>query len=494
MAFVSTGPPRRIASSAAWALMLTGLALIIVPGVLSPVDQFPRNEHSKASLDVALNLRVCHRVALQSTKFAPARYLAEHPDDLRLAPGDLIARSGMTLDAYCSTLGQPITNNENSLMLIEAVTWLLRPSASVGFIGRVMTWLRVLGVAVFGLACLDAGVSIALTLIAMSGAMAVLQSIGWLEYTVYAFLFSAPTLWAAVCSMMYRPIRAASTPCRIVLSLVAGLLAGFGTNLRSSYLAMFVVLFALVLTACLKLWRAEWGIGPAFRTVCVSGGAFAIGIWAFNALVMRPLERPAGATTTNYTYHAVAHSLVISLAVPENALSRSENIRWNDMVGWDIAKRVQPDVAYLGPEYERALFRFYLGLWRTRPRDMAATYVTKLQRTGRGVFLFASDLVPPWRPLRKIYLVWADRVYGSELLAAAVSVTLLSGWMLWSTTSTVSLLATCLSAAMMLVLLESALIYSEFTPMYHSFLLFMVLVAPAVLLQAIWDRARPFLT
>jgi hypothetical protein len=490
MALFDTAERRRFRPALAWALGLTAIALIIVPAVLAPVNLFPRNEHSKASLDVALNLVLCHRAALQSTAFAPGRYLSEHPEDLDLAPAALIARSGIGRDAYCATLAQPITNNENSLMLMEAIIWLVRPSASVRLVGRVMAWLRVGAIAFFGLACLAAGASVALTLLLVCGAMAVQQSVGWLEYTVYPFLLSAPLVWVAICVMLYSPLGTTSTPRRIAWSVFGGILAGFGTNLRSSYLAMFVGLFALVLTACLKRWTAESGKAPALRAAALSLTGFIVGMWSFNAAVMRPLEHPAAGNTTNYTYHTVAHPLVMSLAVPENELSRSVNVRWDDMSARDLAQRVQPGVAYLGPEYERALYRFYLNLWRTRPREMVRTYVIKLQRTGRGVFLFASDLVPSWRPLRKIYLVWADRVNGSELVAAALVITGLSWWRLWRTMSTAALFAACMSGAVTLVLLESAFIYSEFTPMYHSFLLFAVLVGPAVLLQLIWDRLR----
>jgi hypothetical protein len=209
----------------------------------------------------------------------------------------------------------------------------------------------------------------------------------------------------------------------------------------------------------------------------------------FNRAVMGPLEHPAGATTTNYTYHTIAHPLVMSLAVPRNRLSDEEGIQWNDSVGWDIAKRVQPGVGYLGPEYERALYRYYFGLWRARPRDMLATYWVKLLRTGRGVFLWASKFVPTYA-LKKIYLVWADRTNGLELMLAASVLTAALLWALWRVPSPRVLLAACSVAALTLMLVESALIYSELTIFYHAFIIFVVLVAPAVALQAVLDLAN----
>jgi hypothetical protein len=213
---------------------------------------------------------------------------------------------------------------------------------------------------------------------------------------------------------------------------------------------------------------------------------FAVGYEVFNRAVMRPLEHPAGANTTNYTYHTIAHPLVMSLAVPPNPLSDDEGIKWNDSVGWEIAKRVQPGVGYLGPEYESALYRYYFGLWRTRPRDMLRTYWVKLLWTGRGVFLNASYYVP-WRPFRRIYLVWADRTNGAELMLASVTLTAGLWSVMWRNLSPRLLLASSTAAALTLMLLESALIYSELTIFYHAFIIFVVLVAPVVALQAAID-------
>ena len=47
---------------------------------------------------------------------------------------------------------------------------------------------------------------------------------------------------------------------------------------------------------------------------------------------------------------------------------------------------------------------------------------------------------------------------------------------------------------MTLLLLESALIYSELTLFYHSFMIFVVLVTPAIVLQLLADAWRATMT
>jgi len=485
MGLVSSGPPRDSTYAAVLGAAITAAAVALQPAALATLERFPLDEHAKASLDLALNLTLCHRAAVRSSAFAPARYVTEHPEALHLPPREIVARSGLSIDAYCGTLVEPETNNENSLMLIETTAWWFRPSLTVDGIARALIWFRIAHVALFAWACLEAGVSALLTVLAVCGAIAVFRDVSFYQYTLYPFLATVPLAWTAVCSLIYRRMESVAPWRAVGLSMLAGVIAAFGINLRTSYTPLFVGLFVLTVVASLR----RGGVLTSRRPAVAALAAFAIGAWAFGQLVMKPLEHPAGAGTVNYTYHTVSHPLVMALAVPPNPLSRSEGIQWNDMNNWEIAKRIKPDVSYLGPDYEGTLYRYYFGLWRARPWDMVTTYWIKLLRTGRGVFLVASDLVPQSRWLRKVYLVWADRVNGAELLLAATAMTAGSLFVLWRTGSAVAFIASCLATATVLLLLESSLIYSEFFPAYHSYLLYVVLMAPAALAQAMWDFA-----
>src|SRR5262249_15081515 len=186
----------------------------------------------------------------------------------------------------------------------------------------------------------------------------------------------------------------------------------------------------------------------------------------------------------------VAHPLVMALAVPPNDLSGRESIRWDDSSGAEIATRVIPGVRFLGPEYETALYRYYFGLWRSHPDAMLRTYWMKLRSSGQGVFLQAAQLVPDWRPLRRVYLVWSDRVNGFLLLIAALACTALAVWRSVAVGSPTALLVSLLGLTTVLLLAEAAIIYSTFFLAYHSFLMLMVLLAPAAAVQALADVVR----
>jgi len=465
------------------------LALIAVRlcGPIAAPDHFEGYDHARTSMDLALNRVFCAQAGRVSSTFAPAHYVEDHAEALTLPAADLLSRLAGSVGAYCRTVTVPITHNENGLTALLAPIWAANTRLSPTAVARVLYVFRVAVVWFFGLACLRAGVSIGLTAVLLAGGVAVLNAMFAYQFTVYPFLLTTPLLWVGVCSLLYPAMRVASLRRVIVLAGAAGLVAAWLFNLRTASLPIVAALFGLAIAASL-VWRRRARAPGGLAFAAASTGAFA-SLLVGASVAITSVVAPAAADASNYTHHTVLHNLVIGLGVPPNALSRDEGITWSDPIGFAMARRADPNVSYLGPGYERALGRYYVGLWRRRPRDMIATYWTKLWQAGHGVFLMTSQLVPDWRPLRKIYLVWADRANGVELLLASLGASLVSLWALWRTTSPLALMASLLCAALTLVIVESALIYSEFSLAYHSFVMFMVLVAPAIALQAVCDCA-----
>lgn len=68
--------------------------------------------------------------------------------------------------------------------------------------------------------------------------------------------------------------------------------------------------------------------------------------------------------------HPLFHPLVLALAVPENDLSKREGIEWDDIRGFQIARRVNSQCQYLSPQYEKALSDYYFGLWEKSPQEV----------------------------------------------------------------------------------------------------------------------------
>jgi hypothetical protein len=110
---------------------------------------------------------------------------------------------------------------------------------------------------------------------------------------------------------------------------------------------------------------------------------FAAGFALFQLVFIRPIDRLP--STRNLSYHAIAHPVVLALALPPNRLASDQGIEWNDRVGLDLAKRIDPGVSEINERYEAALFTYYRRLWREHPREMASLYWAKLRLAGADI-------------------------------------------------------------------------------------------------------------
>jgi len=205
---------------------------------------------------------------------------------------------------------------------------------------------------------------------------------------------------------------------------------------------------------------------------------------------VRPMERLGG---EGIVHHPIAHPLVLALAVPDNDLARREGLRWDDLTGLAVARRVDPSVVYLSPGYEHALSEYYLNLWRTEPLAMLGIYRLKFSSAGTGVTKEAIRLLQhgglPERVARRLSAI---DVSGFALLALTVATAAL-GWFLYSRErNALGFTWTVISVAALGTLLESALIMPEFYVFYHSVLLLYVLLTPAISVQVLADCTRSY--
>jgi hypothetical protein len=191
----------------------------------------------------------------------------------------------------------------------------------------------------------------------------------------------------------------------------------------------------------------------------------------------------------NYTYHTFAHELVLGLAVPENDLSRREGIHWSDEVGFALARRAIPDVTYLGPQYEAALLRYYRGLWRRHPGEMARVYAQKLRSAGTEVFLSAA-LVGTQFGIPRGPAEWLHRATNGVALVALGCVAFGAALRRHVGGRGNRLLIVALvSLAALTSLGESFVTYSLFVGIYSSILLFFVFFVFFMSVQAALDLA-----
>jgi hypothetical protein len=196
--------------------------------------------------------------------------------------------------------------------------------------------------------------------------------------------------------------------------------------------------------------------------------------------------------TFNYTYHAVAHPLVLSLALPPNALSQREGIQWSDPVGLEIAHRVDPNAQFFGPTYERALLAYYSRLWRQQPREMLNVYLTKwrLSTTESARFVDANMSPLAGRLFGPTRYLTSGISFTALLLVIAIAALFLGH----RYSPGAGILMATLAGAGFLVTLESAIIMPSFYLQYHNALLFVLFVTNLMFFQILVNAGAWMLT
>ena len=470
----TTGP--RSLRASALAILLPALLLVFVyRSAFFTTVPFPPDGHAQISLDEALNWRFCGRPANLSSAHNVAGALQA---DERLLPRPLrevAAFEAGSLDAYCRSIDETLLNNENSTGLLMRWSLRLVPNLSARQLGRVFALVRLAAILVFAFALLDAGVSIALTSVAVLAAGQMGKDLLVFSYSIYSFFVPLLLMMAGYYGLMLRRLEGGGRRWLWIAALAAGLLTAFCVNMRSSHLPVYLALFLLFVLAARPraAGRRRW-------TVAIAGVLFIAGYVAFGRMFISPLVPRA--PYNNQSYHVIAHPLVLALAVPDNPLSRREGIVWNDERGIELARRMVPDAVYLGRGYEQGLFLYYLHLWLTYPDQMGNVYLGKFKYAGSGMFSPLSR-EPMSAEIRRIGS-WPN---GLELLGLYLVLAILSALLFFRRRSTAVFLFCECSLIATLLLTESGVIMSQFFVHYDGYLLVYTFVLGFVALQAIGD-------
>lgn len=459
------------------------LGLALVPGILQPYWRFADDSHMHFSLEHAFSAANCGTLKTSAVFDLPG-HVARTPGELTMPLRTVVESHFGSMSDFCATLRIPRIDNEPSLMWIMRAIFAVSPRASAADIGRTMSAIRVLILALFCFALSRAGASLWLIGAVAVAACGVLRALGPYQYNNNPFIFSLTLLLIGLYVLLLASSRRPGSGAGIVVFAGLGALTAFAANMRTSHIPIYLTLFAAFVVAWRRP-RGGWGRPTSSRTV-VAVVTFVAAGWATHWALVTPMQRLGG---SGITHHVVAHQLVLALAVPENDLSRRERLAWDDAVGFDLARRLNPGVEPLTPAYESTLFRYYFGLWRDHPTEMVGLYWRKLNRAGSGVLDEIAHLLENrGLPLRAGRWLAGLRVAGLVYLLLSVG-TAVGGWQAFTRRESVlGFAALLISIAALGTVLESALIMSDFYVFYHSLLLFYLLVAPAAVIQLAADR------
>jgi hypothetical protein len=436
--------------------------------------------HAQRSMDTAVNAAYCGKPGLLSSRYSIHRFLKERTDLMAQPFRNVIAAQAVSLSNYCQTVDAPTVVEENSLQWLERLAIWSNIRLSPDGLGQRLGALRLLMIVVFGLALLRTGSSILFTAAALMIAGDVAEG---LRDTAYPFAMVVPLLYAGLYGLA-----AAGTPGRPggawlwAFTLGMGALTAFAAGLRTNQLPIGVAMFVVFLASLYFGGRLPTAAG--LRSLAAAVLAFGVGYGAYVAAFVAPLRNHS---VSNYSYHPFAHPLVLGLGVPENDLSRREGIVWLDERGEALARQAVPDATYLGPTYEAALMRYWIGLWRRSPRDMAAAYFVKLRSTGTGVFVGAATIATRYRIPCAIGESIERVTNGLVLVVLGLAAFGVSFMRHLATGNHRLLIVALVSLAALFTLAEGFLTYSLFVALYFSSLLYFVFFLGFVLVQAAVD-------
>jgi hypothetical protein len=438
--------------------------------------------HAQRSMDTAVSAAYCGRPGLASSRYSIYVFLKERADLMSQPFRNVMAAQAVSVSNYCATVNAPIVVEENSLYWLERLMIGWNGHITPEGVGQTLGAIRMLMIVIFGLGLLRTGSSILFTTAALmlAGDLA-----GGLRDTAYPFATLVPLLTAGVYG-----VAACGKPAKdggawlFAFALAMGTLAAFSAGLRTNQLLVSVSMFAVFL-ASVHFGAGRLQKAASLRSLAVAAVMFGVGYGVYVAVFVVPLRNR---DVLNYSYHTFAHPLVLGLGVPENDLSRREGITWIDERGEALARQVVPDVTYLGPDYEAALMRYWFGLWRRYPRDMAATYFVKLRSTGTGVFLAAGSIARRYGIPCAVSESIESVTNGLVLAVMGLAAFAISFFRSLKSGSNRLLIVALISVAALLTFVEGFLTYSIFVGLYFSCLLYFVFFLFFVLIQAGVDR------
>jgi hypothetical protein len=456
-------------------LIVTVGIVIVALGIASPVvrnlEDARISDTAGVQFEAAVNWALCGRYG-QITSAYPQNRQVINLSQVRDAAAydrsvfDLLERRVGSRYLYCL---QPTGNAivEAGMMLIEGAALMAAPHATLKTLAKTLAFSRLVLLGLFALFLLRLGFSAVFTgmLVTVATYLTVLQGSSAL-FTAYPFILPVVLVGIVLAGFA---IGAVSRWAQFWLFLSLGFWAGFLGNLRTSHYLM-----ALAIIGLASAWNyISW------KRTAIALLAAVIGLAFFDRTFVAPLR--ARGIDVN---HTIAHSLVLGLSNPPNALSTREGIEWNDAIGVELARRVDPNAVFLGPTYESALFTYYARLWDGHPGEMRQIYFRKLWsttdsivdwlgRTGRDVYWDEKDgrflalCAVLIRPLAAVLTLGG--VFGLLLMLAF--------WLRSRWPSNASWLGMALGACGTLGFLEAAIILGSVNLWYNGVVIFVTLFA-----------------
>ena len=477
-------------------LIYTGAA-VLVTGLVRPdwyrINGEPLLEsYSIKSMDLAMTRAFCDAPSAISTLVSVTTVVRDQPELLDVPARRIAVERAGSLQRFCETATEPWVNNENSLMWLDSWLWRLWPDLSINGLGQVLHGLRVVALVATLALMLANGSGVVVAVISWCCALVLLQELGGYVHHGYPFMFAMLLLTASACPSVSRSGWTHSLRGAAVVAVIAGVWAGFATNMRTSHFPIYVSLIILLFASAESSFLSD---RPPFRLrrMTMAAAMFVLGFYAFQYVaITRHLPR----NVDTLARHTIFHSMVIGLGVPESDLSRREGLIWSDGSANAAAQKVDPQAAYLSKNYETALFKYYAGLWSRYPDEMMQVYWMKACRAGKHVLEILRTRSGRTGRILRVGLRPMDLLPNGVWIAFMYVAVAAGGmWRFWRGRSALGALLAFMTIPAILVQLEATVVMSNYVVNYQSYLaffaIFISVVLPAALVGLVWDRLVP---
>ncbi len=445
-------------------------------------EQGPVDLHTAGALALSINNALCHKIAYSDSL---VDFLITAPLNTRISTIPTLLAG--TKNTYCENVRPINAHEEYSLMYTLTAIIKINPNITLKGLGDSLVILRFICVLFFIFVLLHLGISLVLGLFLSNLAIIILYHVHLLYvYSMYSFLLPLPVVLIAFIALALD----LKLHKRLVPVVCVGFLIGFGgafiINVRTSYLPLVFCCFFLY---CCFSWfdiKRDFGFSKKWKMLlpAISLCTFLLGYNVFQRSFIASL--PA---TTEYahTYHVVAHSLLLSLSVPENELAKREGFIWgDDYSGLIPARKIDPNINYLDKNYESALWIYYAKLWLFYPSEMLEIYINKSRALLRDFYGYKKNMEQS--NLIKIVGLFCDYINDGKVYFYLFIMCVFLGLLCWSfwNIGIVFFLVAFFSIGA-LISLEGMIIMPYFVIGYHNLLLFIALTLVLGLFQLFFE-------
>ena len=373
------------------AVILTIGVVVLLGGRKAPTNYY----HTTRSLEAAFNWVHCGRYSELHDQ--GLRSIYDSPSLPYATPFVKVVDSSFGgIAIYCNGTFSAVKNEDSSLFYLFSAAMLVLPNASANTMFLGLTALMMACILVFVAAVAAVSKSLILTLATLGTTVGLYATLSIDQYlSVRVFMWPPLLLFAGVLILAFRTRVHARWFPAVLVSFSMGVTAAFVMNMRS---ALMLHVGAVWLTYLLFVFFSDAsendaGLVRRVKGVLVPTTAFVAGIVLFRVALIGPLDR---LPTVGITHHPLAHPIVLGLAVPPNRFTESQGIFWDDGVGLEIARRIDPDIDQLSPEYESALWTYYRRLWVGYPVQMTRIYLRKGNETSLWEVAYTQSVYIGW--------------------------------------------------------------------------------------------------